>query len=74
MGVVKILFYIFVYKNFVFMKGIIYRATCQMSGRVYIGQTVGSLAKRRGRHLADSRGADVENEFHYHLAMWPDLF
>lgn len=55
------------------MKGIIYKATNTLNGKVYIGQTVGSLANRRGEHQRDAVG-DTANHFHTALYQYPDLF
>lgn len=55
------------------MKGIIYKATNTLNGKVYIGQTVGSLAHRRGEHQRDAAG-DAANHFHTALYQYPDLF
>lgn len=55
------------------MKGIIYKATNTLNGKVYIGQTVGSLAHRRGEHEHDA-AADSTNQFHVALYQYPRLF
>lgn len=55
------------------MKGIIYKATNTVNGKVYIGQTVGSLAHRRSKHLRDAKG-DVANMFHTALYQYPGCF
>jgi group I intron endonuclease len=55
------------------MKGIIYRATNQFNGKVYIGQTVAGLARRRSQHLKDAK-ADHTNEFHRALYQYPESF
>lgn len=55
------------------MKGIIYKATNTLNGKVYIGQTVASLAHRRREHQKDAEG-DAANHFHTALYQYPDLF
>lgn len=55
------------------MKGIIYKATNLLNGKVYIGQTVGSLAHRRGEHQHDAE-ADSANQFHVALYQYPGQF
>lgn len=55
------------------MKGIIYRATNQFSGKVYIGQTIAGLNARRGQHLKDAK-SDHTNEFHRALYQYPESF
>lgn len=55
------------------MKGIIYKATNTLNGKVYIGQTVSSLAHRRGEHQRDA-AADSANIFHTALYQYPGLF
>lgn len=46
------------------MKGIIYKATSNYDGRVYIGQTITSLRHRRAEHEKDSKGVNDWNYFH----------
>lgn len=46
------------------MKGIIYKATSNYDGRVYIGQTIASLRHRRGEHEKDSKSENDWNYFH----------
>ena len=48
---------------FVGMKGLIYKATDVIDGRVYIGQTVQSLIQRKNEHYKGARCGDV-NYFH----------
>lgn len=55
------------------MKGYIYKATNTFNGRVYIGQTVAGLPKRRGQHYRDAK-ADSENAFHLALYQFPGAF
>ena len=55
------------------MNGIIYKATNVFNGKVYIGQTVRSLATRRKQHILDSRNDHV-NAFHRALYQFPDSF
>lgn len=55
------------------MKGIIYKATNTFNGKVYIGQTVASLAKRKGQHMRDAR-LDEPNLFHTALYNFPNAF
>lgn len=46
------------------MKGIIYKATSNYDGRVYIGQTIASLRHRRAEHEKDSKSENDWNYFH----------
>lgn len=55
------------------MKGIIYKATNTLNGRVYIGQTIGSLKHRKNEHMADAAG-DTSNLFHTALYQYPGCF
>lgn len=55
------------------MKGIIYKATNTFNGKVYIGQTVAGLPKRRAQHIRDAR-ADEDNLFHFALYQYPNGF
>ncbi len=55
------------------MRGIIYKATNTFNGKVYIGQTVSTLAHRRGEHLKDAKG-DSDNQFHLALYQFPNGF
>lgn len=52
------------------MKGIIYKATCNHDGRVYIGQTIGGLKARRQRHISDAHRPSDHNAFHFALAAY----
>lgn len=55
------------------MKGIIYKATNTYNGKVYIGQTVAGLSKRKAQHYRDAR-ADERNAFHLALYQYPQGF
>lgn len=55
------------------MEGIIYKATNTFNGKVYIGQTVAGLPKRRAQHLRDAK-ADEDNLFHFALYQNPNGF
>lgn len=55
------------------MKGIIYKATNTFNGKVYIGQTVAGLPKRRQQHIRDAR-LDESNLFHTALYNFPGAF
>lgn len=55
------------------MRGIIYKATNTFNGKVYIGQTVAGLPKRRQQHIKDAR-ADESNLFHFALYQYPNGF
>lgn len=55
------------------MKGIIYKATNTLDGRVYVGQTRVCLAKRKSQHIHDSK-RDSKNLFHLALYQYADLF
>lgn len=55
------------------MKGIIYKATNTLNGKVYIGQTRVNLQKRRSQHIRDSRNDDC-NLFHTALYQYPGVF
>lgn len=55
------------------MRGIIYKATNTFNGKVYIGQTVSTLAHRKGEHLKDAKG-DSDNQFHLALYQFPNSF
>ncbi len=55
------------------MRGIIYKATNTFNGKVYIGQTVATLAHRKGEHLKDAKG-DSDNQFHLALYQFPNGF
>ena len=46
------------------MKGIIYKATDNWNGKVYIGQTVAGLSRRRREHEEDSRRLGDNSAFH----------
>lgn len=46
------------------MKGIIYKATCNYDGRVYIGQTIGGLKRRKAEHIKDAKCSSGWNPFH----------
>jgi group I intron endonuclease len=48
------------------MAHIIYRATCSVSGKAYIGLTKRTLAKRRQFHYYDSK---AKNNCHFHAAL-----
>lgn len=43
--------------------GIIYKVTCLINGKVYIGQTINSLAKRKSQHIYNAIDKD-NNKFH----------
>ena len=58
---------------FIGMKGIIYKATNTYNGKVYIGQTVAGLPKRRAQHYKDAK-SDSENIFHLALYQYPNGF
>jgi len=49
------------------MKGIIYKATDNWTGKVYIGQTVTSLKHRKTEHIKDSKREGEWNAFHIAL-------
>lgn len=49
------------------MKGIIYKATDNWTGKVYIGQTMTTLGNRRGEHLKDAEKGNDWNAFHLAL-------
>ena len=55
------------------MKGIIYKATNTLNGKVYIGQTISGLEKRKTQHM---RGAKIDesNRFHKALYQYPGGF
>ena len=55
------------------MKGIIYKATNTFNGKVYIGQTVAGLPKRKQQHMKDAK-ADDANSFHVALYQYPNAF
>lgn len=55
------------------MKGIIYKATNTYNGKVYIGQTVAGLSKRKAQHYRDAK-ADERNAFHLALYQYPQGF
>lgn len=55
------------------MKGIIYKATNTFNGKVYIGQTIAGLPKRRQQHLKAAKG-DESNLFHFALYQYPNGF
>ena len=55
------------------MEGIIYKATNTFNGKVYIGQTICGLAKRRTQHLKSAR-IDGANRFHNALYQYPSAF
>lgn len=55
------------------MKGIIYKATNLFDGKVYIGQTITTLSRRRAQHLRDSRH-DHQNDFHRALYQYNSAF
>ena len=46
------------------MKGIIYKATSNFEGKVYIGQTITSLRHRKGEHEKDAKSVHDWNYFH----------
>ena len=55
------------------MRGIIYKATNTLNGKVYIGQTVTGLPARKQRHMSDAK-TDVSNAFHVALCQYPNAF
>lgn len=55
------------------MKGIIYKATNTLNGKVYIGQTATGLPARKQRHISDAK-TDVSNAFHVALYQYPNAF
>ena len=55
------------------MRGIIYKATNTFNGKVYIGQTVAGLPKRRQQHYKDAKN-DESNLFHFALYQYPNGF
>lgn len=55
------------------MKGIIYKATNTLNGKVYVGQTVSGLARRKAQHYKDAR-TDAANLFHFALYQYPVSF
>lgn len=55
------------------MRGIIYKATNTFNGKVYIGQTVAGLPKRRKQHYKDAKN-DESNLFHFALYQYPNGF
>lgn len=55
------------------MTGIIYKATNTFNGKVYIGQTVAGLPKRKSQHYRDAK-ADSDNAFHLALYQYPNAF
>ncbi len=55
------------------MKGIIYKATNTFNGKVYIGQTIAGLPKRKSQHYKDAK-SDSDNIFHVALYQYPNAF
>ena len=55
------------------MRGIIYKATNTLNGKVYIGQTVSGLPARKKDHMRDAK-TDVSNAFHVALYQYPNAF
>ena len=51
------------------MKGIIYKATDNWNGKVYIGQTVVGLKRRRSEHEKDAKKLSDHNAFHFALSV-----
>lgn len=51
------------------MKGIIYKATDNWNGKVYIGQTIGGLKARMTRHISDAQRDSDNNAFHFALSL-----
>ena len=51
------------------MKGIIYKATDNWNGKVYIGQTVVGLKRRRSEHEKDAKKLSDHNAFHFALSI-----
>lgn len=49
------------------MRGIIYKATCNHDGRVYIGQTIAGLKARRKQHEVSAKRESDRNAFHLAL-------
>ena len=47
--------------------GIIYKATSKVNGKVYVGQTIKSLDRRKLRHIHDA--LNNKNNFHFHNAI-----
>lgn len=63
-----------------FEMGWVYSCVCQVNGKQYIGKTVGSLLRRKGKHLDDAKGGC---NFVFHRAlrkygfenfMWQGIF
>jgi group I intron endonuclease len=46
------------------MIGIIYKVTCTINGKIYIGQTIRSLQERQRQHLSDARGKSKDFPFY----------
>lgn len=55
------------------MRGIIYKATNTLNGKVYIGQTIAGLPARKQQHMSDAK-TDVSNAFHVALYQYPNAF
>lgn len=51
------------------MKGIIYKATDNWDGRVYIGQTIVGLKRRRREHEEDAKRPGDNSAFHFALSL-----
>ncbi|WP_088041536.1 GIY-YIG nuclease family protein [Bacillus sp. EAC] len=51
------------------VKGIIYRATNTVNGKMYIGQTVKTLQVRMVNHRSDAMGKVSKSNYHFHRAI-----
>ena len=47
--------------------GIIYKVTCLINGKVYIGQTINSLVKRKSQHIYDVINQDSNKFFNWEI-------